>query len=51
MSGGRPALLDAIRRIGARDGIKLAAPLSKPFAREAIAALVESVHAPAPSDA
>jgi DNA-binding NtrC family response regulator len=50
MSGGRPALLDAIRRIGARDGIKLAAPLSKPFAREAIAALVESVHAPAPSD-
>jgi DNA-binding NtrC family response regulator len=49
MSGGRPSLLDAIRRIGTRDGIKLAAPLSKPFGREAIAALVESLRAPARS--
>jgi DNA-binding NtrC family response regulator len=49
MSGGRPALLEAIKRIGARDGIKLATPLSKPFAPEAITALVESLRAPAQS--
>jgi hypothetical protein len=42
-------LLEAIRRIGARDGIKLAPPLGKPFARDAIAALVETVRVPAPS--
>jgi DNA-binding NtrC family response regulator len=49
MSGGRPALLDAIKRIGARDGIKVVAPLSKPFTREAIVGLVESLRAPAQS--
>ncbi len=37
MSGGRQMLLEAVQRIGVRHGIKLAAPLNKPFAREAIA--------------
>lgn len=40
MSGGRPALLEAVQRIGVRHGIKVAAPLSKPFARETIAQIV-----------
>jgi DNA-binding response OmpR family regulator len=37
MSGGRPALLEAVQRIGVRHGIKLAPPLNKPFERDAIA--------------
>lgn len=36
MSGGRQALIDAVQRIGVRHGIRLAAPLNKPFEREAI---------------
>lgn len=47
MSGGRPSLLEAIKRIGTRDGIKLAAPLGKPFAREAITAVVATLRAAA----
>lgn len=46
MSGGRPSLLDAVQRIGVRHGIKLATPLNKPFAREAIVQLVESLRPP-----
>jgi len=36
MSGGRQALIEAVQRIGVRHGIRLAAPLHKPFEREAI---------------
>jgi DNA-binding NtrC family response regulator len=43
MSGGRPALLDAVRRIGLRHRMKLATPLQKPFARDAIVQLVVSM--------
>jgi DNA-binding NtrC family response regulator len=43
MSGGRPSLLDAIQRIGVRHGIKLAPPLNKPIAREAIVQVVEGL--------
>jgi DNA-binding NtrC family response regulator len=46
MSGGRPSLLEAVARIGARHGIKLAAPLNKPFANEAIAQIVASLRQP-----
>lgn len=46
MSGGRPSLLQAIARIGARHGMRLAPPLGKPFEREAIVAVVESVRRP-----
>jgi DNA-binding NtrC family response regulator len=44
MSGGRPSLLQAVKRIGVRHGLRLATPLNKPFARETIAQLVESLH-------
>ena len=43
MSGGRPSLLQAVQRIGVRHGINLAAPLSKPIARETIDRTFESV--------
>jgi two-component system, OmpR family, response regulator len=43
MSGGRPLLLEAIQRIGVRHGIRLAPPLNKPFAREAIGQLIENL--------
>jgi DNA-binding NtrC family response regulator len=43
MSGGRPSLLEAVRRIGVRHGISLATPLNKPFAREAIVQIVENL--------
>jgi len=46
MSGGRPSLLEAVQRIGVRHGIQLAAPLNKPFAREAIVQVVESLRSP-----
>jgi DNA-binding NtrC family response regulator len=46
MSGGRAALLDAVRRIGLRHRIKLATPLQKPFERDAIVQLVASLRAP-----
>jgi len=47
MSGGRPALLEAVQRIGARHGIRLAAPLNKPFAREAVTQVIASLGAAA----
>lgn len=37
MSGGRRSLLEAVQRIGLREGLNLAPPLNKPFTREAIA--------------
>jgi len=43
MSGGRQSLLEAVHRIGARHGIRLFAPLNKPFAREAIVQAVENL--------
>jgi DNA-binding NtrC family response regulator len=43
MSGGRPSLLEAVQRIGARHGIRLATPLNKPFARDAVVQVVESL--------
>jgi DNA-binding NtrC family response regulator len=46
MSGGRPSLLDAIQRIGVRQGVKLAVPLSKPFTREAIEQVVRGLRLP-----
>lgn len=46
MSGGRKALLEAVQRIGVRHGIKLVEPLNKPFAREAIVQVVESLRSP-----
>jgi len=34
MSGGRASLLESVQRIGLREGLKLSAPLNKPFAGE-----------------
>jgi DNA-binding NtrC family response regulator len=41
MSGGRPSLLEAVARIGVRHGLKLATPLNKPLAHDAIVQAVE----------
>jgi DNA-binding NtrC family response regulator len=46
MSGGRPSLLEAVKRIGVRDGVRLAAPLNKPFTRDAIVRLVDELRSP-----
>jgi DNA-binding NtrC family response regulator len=46
ISGGRPALLEAVQRIGVRHGIRLAMPLNKPLAREAIVRVIESMRSP-----
>jgi DNA-binding NtrC family response regulator len=43
MSGSRPALLEAIRRIAERYGLALCPPLQKPFKAEAIRAVIASV--------
>jgi len=45
MSGGRPALLEAIQRIGVREGIRLGTPLGKPFTRQAIVQSIEALRA------
>jgi DNA-binding NtrC family response regulator len=50
MSGGRPSLLEAVQRIGVRHGIRLAKPLNKPFAPDAIVQVVASLNAPRPHD-
>jgi DNA-binding NtrC family response regulator len=42
MSGGRPALLEAVQRIGARYGLVLRPPLQKPFRAEAIREVIVS---------
>lgn len=52
MSGGRPALLEAVARIGVRHGVTLAAPLSKPVTPSAVVRVIESLRssgAPAPA--
>jgi hypothetical protein len=36
MSGGRPELVEAVRRLGVRHGVTLAPSLNKPFGRAAI---------------
>jgi DNA-binding NtrC family response regulator len=46
MSGGRPSLLEAVGRIGVRHRMRLAPALSKPFGREAIVQVIESLRAP-----
>jgi FixJ family two-component response regulator len=43
MSGGRLPLLEAVQRIGARDGLLLRTPLQKPFRAEAIREVIVSV--------
>jgi DNA-binding NtrC family response regulator len=43
MSGGRLPLLEAVQRIGARNGLALRPPLQKPFRLEAIRDLIVSV--------
>jgi DNA-binding NtrC family response regulator len=43
MSGGRPSLLEAVRRIGVRHGIKLSTPLNKPFTSDAVAQALDSL--------
>ena len=43
MSGGRPQLLEAVQRLGARYGLLLRPPLQKPFRAEAIRDVIDSV--------
>lgn len=43
ISGGRPALLEAVKRIGERHRMKLATPLHKPFGRDAIVRLIADI--------
>jgi DNA-binding NtrC family response regulator len=47
MSGGRPELIQAVQRLGARHGIRFAPPLYKPFGCAAIAQVVADLQAPA----
>jgi len=42
MSGGKLPLLDAVQRIGARNGLVLLPPLQKPFRGDAIRAVIAS---------
>jgi CheY-like chemotaxis protein len=46
MSGGRPSLLEAIARIGIREGMRLAPPLSKPLQSEQIRQVIASLRSP-----
>jgi DNA-binding NtrC family response regulator len=51
MSGGRPELIEAVRRLGVRHGVTLAPSLNKPFGRAAIVqalAGIESLLAASP---
>jgi DNA-binding NtrC family response regulator len=43
MSGGRPSLIEAVQRIGARHGLLLYPPLQKPFGADAIRELISRV--------
>jgi len=43
MSGGNPSLVKAVARIGARAGLRLGPPLSKPVRREAIVELIKGM--------
>lgn len=49
MSGGRPSLLEAVQRIGARHGVKLGQTLNKPVARDAIVEVIAHVGVTAPA--
>ena len=46
MSGGRPSLLEAVGRIGVRHRMRLAPALNKPFDREAIVQVIQSLRSP-----
>jgi purine-binding chemotaxis protein CheW len=46
MSGGRQQLLDAVRRLGLRHGVRLAPPLNKPVSRDAILGAVAALRRP-----
>jgi DNA-binding NtrC family response regulator len=51
MSGGRPELVEAVRRLGVRHGVTLAPSLNKPFGRAAVVqalAGIESLPAASP---
>jgi EAL domain-containing protein (putative c-di-GMP-specific phosphodiesterase class I)/CheY-like chemotaxis protein len=50
MSGSSPGLLDDVRRIGARHGLHMRAPLEKPFRSEAVRRAVTSAHRDAPAE-
>lgn len=43
MSGGRPSLLEAVQRIGVRNGVTLAPPLNKPLPPQAIVQVIENL--------
>ena len=43
MSGGNPSLVEAVQRIGARQGVRFGPPLPKPVRREAIIAAIEGL--------
>lgn len=49
MSGGRPSLLEAVARIGVRHGLRLSAPLPKPFTQDAVAQAIAGLRAPEPA--
>jgi two-component system nitrogen regulation response regulator NtrX len=49
MSGGNPSLIDAVARIGARNGVTFGPPLNKPFRRETLVQLVEGLGLAAPA--
>jgi DNA-binding NtrC family response regulator len=55
MSAGRPQLIEAVKRLGARHGVRLAPPLSKPVARmdllQAVAGMKSHIAAPRPQRA
>jgi DNA-binding NtrC family response regulator len=43
MSGGRQSLLEAVQRIGVRQGLALSVPLNKPCSQDSIMRVVESL--------
>ena len=43
MSGGRPELVEAVRRLGTRHGVTLAPALNKPFGRAALVQALASI--------
>ena len=52
MSAGRPQLVEAVRRLGTRNGVKLATPLAKPIGGDeilqAVACMKTAIEAPQP---
>jgi EAL domain-containing protein (putative c-di-GMP-specific phosphodiesterase class I) len=51
MSGTSPGLLDDVRRIGARHGLNMRAPLEKPFRGDVIRQVMTSAHRDSPPEA